>query len=565
MPIQVKAPDGTIAQFPDGMADADIEKVMAQHYPQQAPSFGQKLSSAVSGLTQAPYDLLQSGIELGARGLDAVGATQNAFPKTKQFFDQSNRDAAVIAGGDPNSGQYKAGRIAGQVVATAPVAGLNVLKGVPLLANLPRLAAAGDAAIQGASAAAATSNSSDAPLGQQLGTGAALGAATPVVAGAASRVISPVIDKGRRALLDAGVPLTIGQTLGGVAKTIEDKVAGTVPFVGDMVNNARRNAVVGFNNAVLNSALKPIGQSLPKSLEPGRASVDYVADKIGERYDNLLPRMTGQIDQPLVQDLNGIVQNMVGEGAAPETITRFQNVIKAQLSDRAPTGDLTGEALKTAQGELGRIGRKYAASQNLDDQVLGHAILDAHGSFNQMLERNNPGFADQLKAVNTAFAQYARIRKAAGAVGSKDGVFSAPQYANAVKSADGSAGKGNYARGKAYMQDLSDAANQVLPSSVPDSGTAGRLALTALGVGGAGMAGHAVPLVGPYALPAAAGLAAGAGLYSRPAQAVLRAAVTKRPAWAPAVAAAVDRNGILAAPGLASILAGAPLYQLPQQ
>lgn len=34
MPIQIKAPDGTIAQFPDGMADADIEKVMAQHYPQ---------------------------------------------------------------------------------------------------------------------------------------------------------------------------------------------------------------------------------------------------------------------------------------------------------------------------------------------------------------------------------------------------------------------------------------------------------------------------------------------------------------------------------------------------
>lgn len=34
MPIQIKTPDGSIAQFPDGMADADIEKVMAAHYPQ---------------------------------------------------------------------------------------------------------------------------------------------------------------------------------------------------------------------------------------------------------------------------------------------------------------------------------------------------------------------------------------------------------------------------------------------------------------------------------------------------------------------------------------------------
>jgi hypothetical protein len=29
----IQAPDGTIARFPDGMADADIISVMRQHYP----------------------------------------------------------------------------------------------------------------------------------------------------------------------------------------------------------------------------------------------------------------------------------------------------------------------------------------------------------------------------------------------------------------------------------------------------------------------------------------------------------------------------------------------------
>ena len=30
MPIRVQAPDGSIAEFPDGMKDADIESVMQQ-------------------------------------------------------------------------------------------------------------------------------------------------------------------------------------------------------------------------------------------------------------------------------------------------------------------------------------------------------------------------------------------------------------------------------------------------------------------------------------------------------------------------------------------------------
>ena len=36
MPIRVQAPDGSIAEFPDGMKDADIESVMQREYPRSA-------------------------------------------------------------------------------------------------------------------------------------------------------------------------------------------------------------------------------------------------------------------------------------------------------------------------------------------------------------------------------------------------------------------------------------------------------------------------------------------------------------------------------------------------
>jgi hypothetical protein len=173
----------------DGPPGATQEQVIAQIQAHQqvaapaagtdqAPTFTQKINSLVSGARQAPYDILQSGIELGARGLDATGLTQDALPNTKKFFDQSNKDAAEISGADPNGGFYKGGRIAGQVVSTLPAAALKV---PGLAANLPRLAPIVNGALGGAASAAATSNSSDAPLRQQVELGAAGGAALPAL------------------------------------------------------------------------------------------------------------------------------------------------------------------------------------------------------------------------------------------------------------------------------------------------------------------------------------------------------------------------------------------------
>ena len=77
---------------------------------------------------------------------------------------------------------------------------------------------------------------------------------------------------------------------------------------------------------------------------------------------------------------------------------------------------------------------------------------------------------------------------------------------------DKSAGKGAFARGDALMQDFAEVGQRVLPSTVPDSGTTGRVLMAGL-AGGAGAGTLAHFLARPEI---AAATAAALGAYTRP-------------------------------------------------
>lgn len=64
MPIQVQLPDGSIGEFPDGMADADIERVLKQQFPQQQPQAKPQAAPQPVRSTGSPT---KRGIGLGAR------------------------------------------------------------------------------------------------------------------------------------------------------------------------------------------------------------------------------------------------------------------------------------------------------------------------------------------------------------------------------------------------------------------------------------------------------------------------------------------------------------------
>lgn len=284
--------------------------------------------------------------------------------------------------------------------------------------------------------------------------------------------LAPKISPRARLLVDEGVPLTPGQQLGGLWKRIEEG-ATSLPVTGDAIRNAQIRSTVGFNAAVANRALAPIGDKLPVGLE-GRKAVAYVDDALGRVYDSALARMgTVRADTTFAQEL-GSLRQMVKGGALPEDVKRqFDSVIRSQIDGKLQgQRAMTAQTWKQADSELGRLAARYSGDASADKQMLGDALLEAQASLRRWAQRAAPPEVSQdLAAANQGWAQFKRMQRAAGAQGSRDGIFSAEQYNAAVRALDNSKDRGAFARGNALGQDLADDALATIGRTVPDSGT----------------------------------------------------------------------------------------------
>jgi hypothetical protein len=299
-----------------------------------------------------------------------------------------------------------------------------------------------------------------------------------------ANVVGPNLDAAVKKLIGEGVNLTPGQMMGGFAQRLEDKLT-SVPLLGDIIQSSRSKGIEEFNKAAYRRALEPIGGKVPQ--ETGRAGMESVKNQISGAYDELLPKLTYKPDNQFLTSLSN-VRNQI-EGIDPDNAKKVADTVFDVVSKRLDkNGEVKGEAFKVIEEKLGGLAKTYRASQDADQKLMGDAYANALGELRQNLTRNNPQFAEQLNKINTSFANFARLR-GAGSMANTQEMFTPSQLAAAVKSADKSSGKGATATGKALLQDLSDAGVQVLPSKIPDSGTAGRSAInSALGalLGGGG-------------------------------------------------------------------------------
>lgn len=374
---------------------------------------------------------------------------------------------------------------------------------------------------------------------KQVALGSAFGGAVPAVAGGVSRIVSPNASKNASLdLLTAeGVRPTIGQALGGWANRAEEK-AQSIPIVGDAISAARQRSTADLNRSAFNRALEPINQKLPMNVKLGGDAVEYTRKVLGDKYDELLPKLVTQADDDFVTGVNSL-KGMVSESALdPKYAKKFDQILQDRVLNKFQGQDaMTGQTLKDTQSYLTNEIKRYGASQDPDARLLGDALKEVGSQLNSLVVRSNPNHASELNAINTGWANFKRVQKAAGYLGTDEGVFSAANLQGAVRAADRSKDKARFSEGNALMQDLSGAGKSVLTNKVPDSGTAGRLML---GVGG--LASGAVnPLI-------PAGLLGGAVMYTPQMQNLLRGAVSSRPESAQAIADALRKASPLLAP-----------------
>ncbi|MFA7334933.1 MAG: hypothetical protein WC130_11675 [Kiritimatiellia bacterium] len=293
----------------------------------------------------------------------------------------------------------------------------------------------------------------------------------------------------QRLLLDEGVPLTVGQITGGVAKSTEDAMT-SLPLVGDLIQSSRSKGVEGLNRAAVNRTLAPIGEELPKDVKAGFDAITYADDKISSRYDDILEPLTIAPDQEFVDArmaMGAAIDELPGDVAVG-----IQNILRNRIDKRLEAGVIDGKTWKKIDSELAHKSRAYSRSPDPLMHDGADVIDEARVALRDLLERTNPGLADEIRDVNTSFANLVRVQRAARRA--KDGVFSPEQLRNAVLSEDSSARGRAGSMNRALMQDLANAGSTVLPSGIPDSGTPRRLMLNLLGGGGLAASGTISPL-----------------------------------------------------------------------
>lgn len=396
----------------------------------------------------------------------------------------------------------KKGEFAGNVMSTAWIPGGPLLAGAATGALLSKktdaMGVAGDAAF-GA-------------IGGKLGAS---------VIGGLGRAVSGVTDPMVQTLAKKGIPLTVGQMAGGMTKGFEDK-ATSIPILGDVIRNAQRRSMAGANRAAFNDTLGQVGETLPEHVDIGHDAYSYTRQRLGDLYDEVLAPLAVTKDQPWGQALSA-AKAKIGKIGDPAVKADALSILKTSVQSRFDkAGRMVGEDLKDVQSDLGSHINDLTQG-NTWQRKAADALRGVKVGMEDLVARTDPAAGEKLAKVNAGWAHLKPLETAAAKSGVKDsGIFNMNQLAQGVTKGKAAS---TVAAGDAPHQELASAATKVLPSSVPDSGTAGRLMAPAvLGM----MFGRSLPAVGPFAIPAAGLIGGTAGLYTRAGQKAATALMTSR-------------------------------------
>ena len=301
------------------------------------------------------------------------------------------------------------------------------------------------------------------------------------------RISQDVID-----LRAKNVELTPGQARGGFARAVEDAATST-PILGTEIQNARRAGVESFNRANANDALAPVGLKVPDEIPAGRDMVAHVEKTLGGLYDATIPGRSiaadAEFKAAVGTRIGDIAQDMTEDGRRrlagilDQRVTGRFGKVKIDPTDMSPTipgsgsgmvEGISGETFQRINSELGAVKGRFSASQDADQRAIAEALGVMQEELRNAAARQDPAFAARKAAIDNGWSAFKRIQSAAASPGAEGGVYTASQYGGALRRGDRSVDKGATARGSVRGQGFADAARAVLPSKVPDSGTATR-------------------------------------------------------------------------------------------
>ncbi len=373
--------------------------------------------------------------------------------------------------------------------------------------------------------------------------GGAAGAAVAAPVYGVANVVAPQIRRALQTLRQEGVRPTVGQMAGGMVRRLEEG-AKSVPIAGSMIRGAEMRALQDFNRGAINHALRPAGLRLGPKDAVGREGVDKAWDLINKSYDEVLDAIPAvRVDEAFRKqfaDTMTRAQNRLGQDAMRDFINALDDI--RSLPSVQSGKVLTGQEARKIVGELRPMADKLSKSNTPNIAEAGTLLGNVRRSLNNLLKRNaSPDQAAQLTGLDRARAGFDPIMKASKADAANRGIFTPNQYIREIRKQSTQSGRTDFQRGRALNQEFGEAAQEVIPSRVPDSGTPERLATMGLGyAGGTGM-------INPVAAAAA-----GVGVlpYTRLGQnAIARLAMRQPSRGAQILAESLRRSAVPAAAG----------------
>jgi hypothetical protein len=204
-------------------------------------------------------------------------------------------------------------------------------------------------------------------------------------------------------LKNAGVKLTPGQQLGGIAKNVED-LGMRAPILGPAISGARQRGNVSLNRAVANDALSDIGETVPANVATGHDSTAFVAERLGKVYDraaDMVPSVAP--DAEFNVGLNEIDKHV---GELPTDVgAQYRTILQNRLFSRLGNGPVTGAQLRQIQSEIGTIAAERAASGDGAQQALGHMLEGVSDNLKGLLGRANPEAGALIQQANSRLVE----------------------------------------------------------------------------------------------------------------------------------------------------------------
>lgn len=277
-----------------------------------------------------------------------------------------------------------------------------------------------------------------------------------------------------RALAARGVPLTIGDIAGqggafgrGVSRV--QNVLESVPALGDAIRGRRADANRAFNRSVFEDALKPIGGSTNGIV--GSEGVDIARNAVSDAYSSALDTVKVTADQPFVRAMNGVLR--VANRMPPDLKTHFDSFIANRVSQFMANGQLSGRAFQALRQEIRQD--INAASGQLGEGAYRNALKRTEAVLSGLVRRHSPQTRQALRAADQAFRGSRIVEGGVNRAINNDapGVFTPAQLGMEARQNANRYG-GNAATTARPFYQLQRDAQTVLPSRLPNSGTADR-------------------------------------------------------------------------------------------